>query len=168
MIYFGFWVYLMTDCILFATLFATYAVLGPAAPLDLQSALVETLLLLTASFLFAIAMKQKRVLLPLCGTFLLSTLFVCKELAEFIQILAQGKSWETHAVFSSYFSLVGLHGLHVIVGLFLLAFFMLDVYLRGPSERILRRLTCLRLYWHFLYLIWIFTFVIVYLIGGRG
>lgn len=178
---FGFWVYIMTDCVMFATFFATYAVLqnatfgGPSAKeiLSLPYALIETLVLLASSFTCGLAMlgvltkNQWRILTYLAATFLLGALFMYLELGEFQRILSQGHSWTQSAFLSAYFTLIGVHGLHILVGLLLLLFFGCQLAKRGLTAMMLRRLSCLKIYWHFLYLIWIFTFSIVYLIGAK-
>jgi cytochrome o ubiquinol oxidase subunit 3 len=178
---FGFWVYLMTDCILFATFFAAYAVLhngtfgGATAHdlLDLPSALAETMLLLTSSFTCGIAMwfaprkDKNQVITWFALTFLLGIAFMVMELAEFSRLILQGNTWQSNAFLSSYFSLIGLHGLHIIAGLLMMIVFVAQLIRRGFTAVVLRRLTCLRMYWQFVYLIWIFTFAIVYLIGAK-
>jgi cytochrome o ubiquinol oxidase subunit 3 len=176
---FGFWVYLMTDCILFATLFATYAVLhnntagGPSSKelYDLPFALKETLILLLSSFTSGLSMlaayrkKTVAVLIGLGFTFLLGILFLAMELYEFHHLIEEGNSWQRSAFLSSYFTLVGCHGLHITCGLFWMAVMMIVVFFRGITISTLRRLTCLSMFWHFLDVIWIFIFSIVYLMG---
>lgn len=176
---FGFWVYLMTDCILFATLFATYVVLhknsagGPTTHqiYDLPYALTETFILLISSFTCGMAMlaipsqNKKLFLAGYVLTFLLGAAFVGMELNEFSHLVHQGNSWERSAFLSSFFTLVGTHGLHVSVGLLWMLVLVPQVLYRGFSASMVRRLTCLRLFWHFLDLVWIFIFTIVYLMG---
>ncbi len=177
---FGFWVYLMTDCILFAALFATFAVLrngtfgGPpgSALFDLPFALAETTVLLTSSFTCGVALlgapkkTPSQVLGWLGATFLLGILFMAMEMKEFHRLVSAGYTWQSNAFLSSYFTLVGTHGLHVVVGLLMMAVFAVQMMRKGITAFILRRLVCLKMYWHFLYLIWIFTFILVYLIGA--
>lgn len=177
---FGFWVYLMTDCVMFASFFAAYAVLqtgtwggpGPKELFDLRFALLETLVLLASSFTCGVAMlyapknERAKTLFWFSLTFLLGSLFMALEFMEFGRIMAKGYSWQTSGFLSSYFTLIGTHGLHIIVGLLLMLFFLWQLMRRGFTAMVLRRLVCLKMYWHFLYLIWIFTFAIVYLIGG--
>lgn len=178
---FGFWVYLMTDCVLFATLFATYAVLhnntfgGPSAR-DLFSApfaLSETLILLTSSFTCGLAMllarhqaKVKSMLL-FGITFLLGVSFLVLELNEFTHFVYEGNSWQRSAFLSSYFTLVGCHGLHITCGLFWMAIMMAHMAFRGLTSSTIRRLTCLSLFWHFLDVVWVLIFTIVYLMGVK-
>ena len=176
---FGFWVYLMTDTVMFASFFAAYAVLhngtfgGPGAKevFHLPFALIETVIFLISSFTCGLAMlaaPQKK-LKPLLGwfgiTFLLGVLFIAMELTEFQRLIEEGNSWTRNAFLSGYFTLIGAHGLHIIVGLLILPFFLSQLIYRGFTPQVLRRLTCFRIYWQFLYLIWIFTFLIVYLMG---
>jgi cytochrome o ubiquinol oxidase subunit 3 len=169
----------MTDTILFATLFATYAVLrgntygGPAGRdiFDMPYVLVETLLLLFSSFtcgLAMIAMQRRKtglmgVLLGL--TFVLGLAFVTMELTEFTHLIADGNSWQRSAFLSSFFTLVGTHGLHISVGLLWLAILSIRVMRGGLTPSKVRQLTLFSLFWHFLDVVWIFIFTIVYLMG---
>lgn len=178
---FGFWIYLMTDCVLFATLFATYAVLhnniygGPSAKdlFSLPFALSETLILLTSSFTCGLAMlsaqrQQKYKALSLFGiTFLLGITFLTLELTEFSHLVAEGNSWQRNAFLSAYFTLVGCHGLHITCGLAWMLVMLGQVLLRGLTVSTLRRLTCLSLFWHFLDVIWVLIFTFVYLMGVK-
>lgn len=178
---FGFWVYLMTDCILFATLFATYLVLhdgtygGPSSRelFSLPYALVETMVLLASSFTSGLAMlpghlnDKKRVLFWFGITFLLGALFVGMELVEFSHLIKEGNSWKRSAFLSAFFTLVGTHGLHVTIGLLFMIILLVPVAIRGMTPTSLKRLTCLRLFWHFLDVVWIFIFSIVYLMGVK-
>jgi cytochrome o ubiquinol oxidase subunit 3 len=175
----GFWIYLMTDLIMFSALFATFAVLrtstfgGPGAGelLSLNGALVETLILLTSSFTCGLAMvaahagKQKQVFAWFGVTFLLGISFLIMELTEFSGLIHAGHSFQTNAFLSSFFTLVGTHGLHIAIGLFWMLVSMLMVWKRGLTPAILSKLTRLSLFWHFLDLVWIFIFTIVYLYG---
>lgn len=175
----GFWVYLMTDCLLFASLFATYAVLrdataaGPAGNDIFQMPLVlaETLILLTSSLtcgLALLALKQKRlshVIAWLGVTYVLGVSFLTIELTEFITLANEGHSWQQSAFLSGFFTLVGTHGLHILVGLIWLLVLIGVLIRRGFTTKITRQLTLFGLFWHFLDLIWIFIFTIVYLLG---
>jgi cytochrome o ubiquinol oxidase subunit 3 len=177
---FGFWVYLMTDCILFATLFITYGVLhngvyGGSSAKELFSlpfALTETFVLLTSSFACAIAMipsqleNKKKMAFWFGLTFLLGILFLYMEITEFSHFVHTGNSWEKSAFLSSYFTLVATHGLHVSLGLLWMIVLLVPVFRRGMNPVSLRRLSCLSLFWHFLDVIWIFIFTFVYLMGA--
>jgi cytochrome o ubiquinol oxidase subunit 3 len=176
---FGFWIYLMTDCVLFATLFATYAVLhtstfgGPPGRelFSLPNVLVETLLLLTSSFTCGLAMlaaergNKQQVLAWFAVTLLLGLSFLSLELQEFSHLIAEGNSFQRSAFLSSFFALVGTHGLHIVAGSLTLLVLMAEIWFRGITAPILRKLSCFSLFWHFLDLIWIFIFTIVYLMG---
>ena len=176
---FGFWIYIMTDCVLFATLFATYAVLhnntagGPGAKelFSLPYVMAETLILLTSSFTCGLAIlaahnNQKKQVLWLFGiTFLLGLAFLGLELHEFRNLYLEGNSWRRSAFLSSFFTLVGTHGMHITAGLIWMAAMLLRVFKRGITSISLRRLTMLSLFWHFLDIIWIFIFTVVYLMG---
>jgi cytochrome o ubiquinol oxidase subunit 3 len=177
---FGFWVYLMTDCVLFASLFAVYAVLhastygGPSGQhlFNLHSVLAETLILLTSSFtcglavLSAQALQKKRVLFWLAVTMLLGLAFLTLELTEFRHLAAEGNSWRRSGFLSAFFTLVGTHGLHITAGLLWMLVLGLQIVYKGFTKGTLRRLTMLSMFWHFLDLIWIFIFTIVYLMGA--
>ena len=177
---FGFWLYVMTDCVLFATLFATFAVLhnniygGPTAKelFSLPYVLAQTMVLLTSSFTCGLAMmaaysgKKKSVMFWYIITFLLGLAFVTMEVHEFMKFAAEGNSWKRSAFLSSYFTLVGTHGAHVTAGLLWIAVMMAQLWSRGLTMSTLRRLACLSLFWHFLDVVWIFIFTIVYLMGA--
>lgn len=177
---FGFWVYIMTDCVLFASLFATYAVLhnatagGPdgAELFKLPTVLAETLILLTSSLTCGLALLaaragRKQLVLALLGaTFVLGAAFLALEIAEFRQLVIEGNSWRRNAFLSSFFALVGTHGLHITVGLLWLAVLASQIRRKGLTSNTLRRLTLFGMFWHFLDVIWIFIFSIVYMIGS--
>ena len=176
---FGFWVYLMTDCVLFATLFATYAVLqhntfgGPASQdiFSLPFVLAETLILLTSSFtaglgLLAAHAGHKRQVLAWFGlTFLLGAAFLGLEISEFRHLVADGNSWQRSAFLSSFFTLVGTHGLHIATGLLWMLTLLPRIARRGLTSVTTKQLTLLSLFWHFLDIIWIFIFTVVYMMG---
>lgn len=176
---FGFWVYLMTDCILFASLFATYAVLrgntfggpGGGTLFSLNFALSETLVLLTSSFTCGLAILaarrgQKDKVLVLFGiTFLLGLTFLGLELHEFSRFYHDGDSWRRSGFLSAFFTLVGTHGLHITSGLVWMGVMLYRVKQLGLNRFNVRQLTMLSLFWHFLDIIWIFIFTIVYALG---
>lgn len=177
---FGFWVYLMTDVVVFATLFATFAVLrnntfgGPTGGqlFSLPYVLVETLLLLTSSFTVGMAIlaarqqNKQQVLMWFGLTFILGAAFLGMELSEFRHLVIDGNSWRRSGFLSSYFTLVGTHGLHIAIGLIWMAVSFVLVIKRGLGRNVVRKLTLLSLFWHFLDIIWIFIFTIVYLLGA--
>jgi cytochrome o ubiquinol oxidase subunit III len=171
---FGFWVYLMTDCMLFGTLFAMYVVLEKSANglFSMPFALAETLVLLLSSFLCGMtvlaARQEKKVLaLVLWGaTFLLGVAFLAMELHEFADFVREGNSWQKNGFLSGFFTLVGTHGTHISLGLIWMGVMMVQLAKRGFVPTVMRRLACLRLFWHFLDLVWIFIFTFVYLAGG--
>lgn len=178
----GFWVYLMTDCVLFATLFATFAVLrtgtadGPSGAdiFDLEFVLIETMLLLTSSFTVGLALLgaerglKKQSLAWLGATFLLGASFLAMELWEFGALINEGHGWQQSAFLSSYFTLVATHGLHIAIGLLWMAVLAFRLVQRRFKAVDVRRLSILSLFWHFLDIIWIFIFSFVYLIGGMA
>lgn len=175
----GFWIYLMTDCLLFGSLFATYAVLrdstagGPSGGelFDMPFVLVETLILLTSSFicgLMIVAVRNKRKGLAigaLVATFILGASFLAMELYEFTELVHEGYSWQLSAFLSAFFTLVGTHGAHIAVGLIWLAVMIWQIYRIGLTKGVVRRLVLFSLFWHFLDVIWIFIFTFVYLLG---
>jgi cytochrome o ubiquinol oxidase subunit 3 len=177
---FGFWVYLMTDCILFASLFATYAVLhnntfgGPSGKelFDLPFVLIETLLLLTSSFTTGLAIiaahqRHTRMVLVCLGlTFLLGAGFLGMEIHEFVALTHEGNNWQRSGFLSSFFTLVGTHGLHITAGLLWIAVLARQIMRKGLTVHTLRRMTLFSLFWHFLDIIWIFIFTLVYLMGA--
>jgi cytochrome o ubiquinol oxidase subunit 3 len=177
---FGFWVYIMTDCVLFASLFATFAVLrtstfgGPtgAQIFSLPYILVETLALLTSSFTCGLALLAARQhdrrssLLWFGVTFALGALFLGLELREFHHLVLEGNGWRRSGFLSSYFTLVGTHGLHITIGLLWMLIMMIRMATQGFGRWTLKRLTLLSIFWHFLDVVWIFIFTIVYLMGA--
>jgi cytochrome o ubiquinol oxidase subunit 3 len=176
----GFWLYLMTDCVLFASLFATFAVLryntagGPSSQeiFGLPLVLAETLILLTSSFsaglgLLAVRQKKTQQVLLLFGlTFILGLAFLILELSEFRHLAAEGNSWRRSGFLSSFFTLVGTHGLHITAGLVWMAVMLWRTAKQGLTKLSLRRFTMLSLFWHFLDLVWILIFTVVYLWGA--
>lgn len=177
--YFGFWVYLMTDLVIFGVLFASYAVLhqnsygGPTTKelYDLPFALWETLILLTSSFTSGVGMlmahkkKKNQVLIWFGLTFLLGAAFLGLELYEFNNLIHEGNSFQRSAFLSSFFALVGTHGTHIASGLVWMLVVMLAVSMKGLTTGLIRKLTLLSLFWHFLDIVWIFIFTVVYLMG---
>jgi cytochrome o ubiquinol oxidase subunit 3 len=176
---FGFWIYLMTDLIMFAVLFAAFAVFrgstfGGASGKELFNmpyVLTETFLLLISSFtcgLGTVAMYQKhknQVLLWFVITFLLGLSFLGMEISEFGHLISEGETFQKSAFLSSYFTLVGTHGLHITAGLLWLGILLIYTATRGLTENVIRKFTLLSLFWHFLDIVWIFIFTIVYLMG---
>lgn len=176
---FGFWIYLMSDLILFATLFATFVVLGknfangPTGKelFDLPYLLGETLFLLFSSVTYGLVMlavhdgRKKLVLIGLAATFLLGLGFVSMEIHEFYGLVAAGHGPDTSAFLSSFFTLVGTHGAHVTFGLVWMAVMMAQVAVKGLTSPVQSRLMRLSMFWHFLDIIWIGIFSIVYLMG---
>ena len=177
----GFWIYLMTDCLLFATLFATYAVLhhriagGVSSHqlFDLPFVLIETLLLLTSSMasgmaLLAVQHKRRIAALRWLGlTLVLGLGFIGMELTEFASLVAKGHSWQSSAFLSAFFTLVGTHGAHIVVGL-IWGGVMWWLLARGVSTtpHIVKKMTLFTIFWHFLDIIWICIFTFVYLMGS--
>jgi cytochrome o ubiquinol oxidase subunit 3 len=177
---FGFWLYLMSDCLIFAVLFATYGVLGrsyAAGPtgaelFELPLVAVNTALLLFSSITYGLAMismlkgHKAGVLAWLAVTGVLGAGFLAIELYEFAHLIQQGAGPQRSAFLSSFFALVGTHGLHVAFGIVWLVTLMLQVQRLGLIAANRRRLICLSMFWHFLDIIWIGVFSFVYLMGA--
>ena len=177
---FGFWLYLMSDCLIFAVLFATYGVLGrnyAAGPsgadlFDLRLVALNTSLLLLSSITYGFAMLEtdkERVgatLRWLAITGLFGAAFVGIELYEFAHLIREGATPQRSAFLSSFFALVGTHGLHVTFGIVWLVTLMVQVRRRGLIADNQRRLMCLSMFWHFLDVVWIGVFTFVYLMGS--
>ncbi|WP_371416694.1 cytochrome o ubiquinol oxidase subunit III [Caulobacter sp. S45] len=176
----GFWLYLMSDCLVFAVLFATYAVLGrnyAAGPsgadlFELPTVALNTSMLLLSSITYGFVMlavekgKQTPALVWLAITGLFGMAFVGLELSEFAHLIHEGAGPQRSAFLSSFFALVGTHGLHVSVGIIWLITLMVQVKQRGLIPENKRRLMCLSMFWHFLDVVWIGVFSFVYLIGA--
>jgi cytochrome o ubiquinol oxidase subunit 3 len=176
---FGFWVYLMTDCVLFASLFATFLVLrfstngGPGGEeiFSLPFVLTETLILLTSSFTAGLGLlaakngRRKETVNLFCLTLGLGLVFLGLELWEFNHLVSEGHGWQRSAFLSAFFTLVGTHGLHITSGIIWMVSLLISISRRGLNRSNLRRLTMLSLFWHFLDIIWIFIFTLVYLMG---
>ncbi len=176
---FGFWLYLMSDLVIFGVLFATYIVFrnstfgGPPshAIFHMSAVLVETLSLLTSSFTCALAMiyvhKEKKVIANIwfAITFVLGLIFLLSELHGFSELVADGNNWSRSAFLSSYFTLVGTHGTHIFFGLIWLLVCMFQVGCGQLSPIRVSRIFRMVLFWHFLDFVWIFIFTIVYGMG---
>jgi cytochrome o ubiquinol oxidase subunit 3 len=175
----GFWIYLMSDCLIFAILFATYGVLGgnyaagpaPKDLFDLSLVAVNTSMLLLSSITYGFAMLHMeksqvgatQAWLAVTGLFGLA--FIGIELSEFAHMIHEGATPQRSAFMSSFFTLVGTHGLHVTFGLVWLVTLMVQVWQHGLIEANRRRLMCLSMFWHFLDVVWIGVFTFVYLLG---
>ena len=175
----GFWLYLMSDCLVFAVLFACYAVYGrryaagpsPADLFDLSTVAVNTAMLLFSSITYGFAMlamergwvRATQIWLGVTGLF--GAAFVGLELNEFRHLIAEGAGPQRSAFLSSFYTLVSTHGLHVTVGLIWLVTLIVQVGLRGLIPENKRRLMCLSMFWHFLDVVWIGVFSFVYLVS---
>jgi len=174
---FGFWVYLMTDLLMFAVLFGVYAVLhnntdGGETGKELFSlpfALLQTVILLTSSFTCGIGMiaarkhQKSQVLLWFGITFLLGFAFLSLSVYEFSKLIEEGQTIGLNAFMSSFYLLLGTHGLHILFGLLWMGTTMGYIIKRGLNSHMIRKLTMLSLFWHFLDIVWIFIFTLVYL-----
>ncbi|WP_119329228.1 cytochrome o ubiquinol oxidase subunit III [Cysteiniphilum halobium] len=177
---FGFWIYIMSDCVLFATLFAVYAVFhthtfggpGPKELFSLPFVFVETMLLLISSFTFGLAtlLRNSGNIKAITGwlwvTFILGLGFIIMELYEFHHLYMEGHSWAQSTFLSSFFTLVGTHGLHVSIGLIWIVSMIFQIRKHGMTPMSKTKLTYLGLFWHFLDIVWIFVFSVVYLMGA--
>ena len=175
----GFWLYLMSDCLIFSVLFATYGVVGrnyaagpsPADLFELPLVAVNTSMLLLSSITYGFAMlemekqKVKTTLIWLGITGLFGLAFLAVELYEFHHLIEEGAGPQRSAFLSAFFALVGTHGLHVTFGVIWLVTLMFQVAKHGLIAANKRRLMCLSMFWHFLDVIWIGVFSFVYLMG---
>ncbi|WP_066369004.1 cytochrome (ubi)quinol oxidase subunit III [Neobacillus fumarioli] len=174
----GFWIFLVTDCLLFGTFFSTYAVLhthtnGGFTPkdFDIPGFVIETFVLLISSFTSGIAVLQmhkgskKGLIGWLVVTGLLGIVFVALEINEFTNMAMEGATISRSAFLTSFFSLVGLHGCHVSFGIFWMIALIVQLSKRGITAVTKRKISILSLYWHFLDAVWIFIFTVVYLMG---
>jgi len=176
---FGFWIYLMTDLVIFAVLFATFIVLrdstfgGPSGRelFDMPSAFAETMILLTSSFTCALAMiavhreRKYPAIFWFAVTFLLGVSFLTIEISEFSRFVEEEASWQRSAFLSSFFTLVGTHGLHISVGLLWMLVAMFSIWLRPLLAPNVSRIYRMAFFWHFLDFVWIFIFTVVYGMG---
>jgi len=175
----GFWLYLMSDCLVFAVLFAMYGVLGhsyaagpgPKELFELPVVAVNTTMLLLSSITYGFAMlemargRKAATLIWLAITGAFGAVFVGLELNEFAHLIHEGAGPQRSAFLSAFFTLVGTHGLHVSFGIVWLVTLMVQVSRRGLTDTMQRRLSCLSLFWHFLDVVWIGVFTFVYLLG---
>jgi len=178
----GFWIYLMSDCLIFAVLFATHGVLGrnyaagpsPADLFDLSLVAINTAMLLFSSITYGFAMLQMErnakmeTIFWLGVTAVFGLAFLGLELYEFYHLIQEGAGPTRSAFLSSFFTLVGTHGLHVTFGIVWIVTMMVQVRMHGLIPENRRRLMCLSMFWHFLDVIWIGVFSFVYLIGVIG
>ena len=176
---FGFWIFLLSDIVMFSALFAAYAVLAKATAggptgaqlFSLRTAAMETAFLLLSSYscgLMSLAINSRHTLGTFFGavvTLLLGAAFLNLEVSEFQNMIALGAAPQRSAFLSAFFTLVGCHGLHVAVGLAWLVLMMIQLSLRGFQQVVVRRLHCFSLFWHALDIIWVLIFTIVYLMG---
>ena len=178
---YGFWIFLLSDIIMFSALFATYAVLsgqtagGPSGRelFELRHVGIETLCLLFSSYtcgLGILALEHRhirRFYAAFAFTFVLGATFLGLEVSEFVGLVARGAGPSHSAFLSAFFSLVGLHGVHVSAGLLWLCFMVAQISTMGPRDFIRRRLFCFSLFWHALDIIWVALLTLVYLMGAR-
>lgn len=179
--YVGFWFYLMSDLLIFGSLFATFAVLlqgtfgnlthKELATMAMSNAVWETALLLTSSFTSGLAVlymktgKAKVVIFWLVATLLLGLGFMYLEITEFLHLIHEGHSFTASAFLTAFFGLVGTHGLHVSIGILWLVAVIIQVWIKPLDEVLQRKVKVFSLFWHFLDIVWIFVFTYVYLMG---
>ncbi|GGJ26737.1 cytochrome o ubiquinol oxidase subunit III [Paenibacillus hunanensis] len=175
----GFWIFLITDVVLFGTLFATYVVLhnntagGPTAHeiFEMPGVIAETFILLTSSFTSGLAVlamnagKVKQLISWLVVTWILGASFIFLEVDEFIKMVHEGFNYGTSAFATSFFTLVGTHGLHVSMGLGWMLLIMIQLARKGITDVTRGKVNVISLYWHFLDAVWIFLLSVVYLMG---
>jgi cytochrome o ubiquinol oxidase subunit 3 len=178
---YGFWLFIVSDIVMFSGLFAAYAVLsgriadGPAGSelFDLRRVFIETMCLLLSSYtcglgaLSAERRQPSRFLILSCFTFALGAAFLFIEISEFVGMVSRGAGPSRSAFLSAFFTLVGMHGAHVTAGLLWLTYMVAQVVAKGLRPHVLRRLLCFSLFWHALDIIWIGVITVVYLMGAR-
>jgi cytochrome o ubiquinol oxidase subunit III len=176
---YGFWIFLLSDIVMFSAFFATYAVLsgntngGPGGRdvFDLRNVAIETTCLLLSSFscgmasLAAGARNKAAFYAAMAVTFVLGAAFITLEVREFVSLIQVGDGPSRSAFFSAFFALVGCHGAHVSAGLLWLLTMIAQVFAKGFRPEILRRILCFTLFWHALDIIWVAVFTVVYLLG---
>ncbi|MER8952658.1 cytochrome o ubiquinol oxidase subunit III [Mesorhizobium sp. M0833] len=177
---YGFWIFLLSDIVMFSAFFAAYAVLagktagGPSGAelFNLRNVAIETAALLLSSFtcgLAGLAVTARRsswFYVAMTVTFVLGASFILLELREFVHMVASGAGPTRSAFLSAFFTLVGCHGLHVTAGLLWLLTMMAQIFAKGFRDDILRRFMCFSLFWHALDIIWVALFTVVYLLGA--
>jgi cytochrome o ubiquinol oxidase subunit 3 len=177
---YGFWIFLLSDIVMFSAFFAAYAVLvgetaggpGGAQLFDLKNVAIETMCLLLSSFTCGLAsiaagVHNKRWFqLAMAVTCILGLAFLVLEAREFMSLVERGAGPSRSAFLSAFFTLVGCHGLHVSVGILWLLTMMAQVYAKGFRANIERRILCFALFWHALDIIWVALFTVVYLLGA--
>jgi cytochrome o ubiquinol oxidase subunit III len=178
---YGFWIFLLSDFVLFSGLFAAYAVLsdqtagGPTGHelFNLRHVFIETMCLLFSSYtcgLGALSAERRRVgqfYLAALFTLALGAAFLAIEISEFAGMVSRGAAPERSAFLSAFFTLVGTHGTHVAIGMAWLVYLLAQVFAKGLRPYVLRRLLCFSLFWHALDIVWIGVMTLVYLIGAR-
>jgi cytochrome o ubiquinol oxidase subunit 3 len=176
---YGFWIFLLSDIVMFSAFFAAYAVLvgntagGPTGRelFNLPNVALETAFLLISSFTVGLARIGARAhsgfwfYVPMAATFMLGAAFLTIEVQEFAGMVALGAGPTRSAFLSAFFTLVGCHGLHVTAGLLWLLTMMAQVFAKGFRADILRRILCFNLFWHALDIVWVAIFTVVYLMG---
>jgi cytochrome o ubiquinol oxidase subunit 3 len=179
---YGFWIFLLSDIVMFSAFFAAYAVLrnatagGPSGAelFDLKVTALQTACLLVSSFacgLASLAVEARRASWfygAMSATFITGAAFLALELVEFIHLVERGAGPTRSAFLSAFFTLVGCHGAHVTVGLLWLLTMMAQVYAKGFRDDIVRRYLCFSLFWHALDIIWVALFTVVYLLGAQS
>lgn len=176
---FGFWLYILTDFMLFATLFAAYAVLhkstfgGPPGKeiLNLDIAYIQSHVFLLSTFIISLSgmyahrRKEKLVKICLILTLILACFFLYLQFREFNHLVQSGNSWVNSGYLSAYFTVIGTHTLHVLIGLIWMVLILISIFLSGLTPILLRRIVCMKMFWQFLNIIWVFIFTIIYLLG---
>jgi cytochrome o ubiquinol oxidase subunit III len=176
---YGFWIFILSDMVMFSALFAAYAVLsgntagGPTGPelFNLRNVFIETMCLLLSSYtagLGALSAERRqpgRFLIFAVLTFVLGAAFLFIEISEFVGMVREGAGPSRSAFLSAFFTLVGTHGAHVAIGLLWLIYLVAQVVAKGLRPAVLRRLLCFSLFWHALDIVWVGVFTLVYLMG---
>ncbi|CAA3706609.1 cytochrome c oxidase subunit 3 [Candidatus Portiera aleyrodidarum] len=173
----GFWIYILSDCILFSVIFAVYVLLSKKHNMynmnmyNMYMVNIETLILLLSSFIIGIVvlvLKKEKIVFNLLIVLLLGLIFVSLEMKEIMNLINQGFTPKTSSCISAYLTLIGTHCIHIIIGIYWGICLLINILLKGLNIKNKTSLLCLSIFWHFLHIIWVCIFTLVYLIGVIG
>lgn len=165
----GFWIYILSDCILFSVLFAVYVLLSKKTiRYNMCLVNIETIILLFSSFIIGIVVlifKKEQIIFNLLIVLFLGALFVSLEMKEIMNLINKGFTPKNSSFISAYLTLIGTHCIHIIIGIYWGVCLLLNILLKGLNIKNKTSLLCLSIFWHFLHIIWVCIYTIVYLIG---
>ncbi|AGI27143.1 Cytochrome o ubiquinol oxidase subunit 3 [Candidatus Portiera aleyrodidarum] len=165
----GFWIYILSDCIIFSVIFAVYVLLSKKNIIyNMYMVNIETLILLLSSFIIGIlVLKKEKIVFNLLIVLLLGVIFVFLEMKEIINLINKGFTPKTSSLISAYITLIGTHCIHIIIGIYWGIGLLINIFLKGLNIKNKTSLLCLSIFWHFLHIIWVSIYTIVYLIGVK-